>query len=615
MYIAAVESMEKNKSKAVANNVGGGRRGAGGGFGFVDNRPAAITQRKLQEKASNSHQAKQATRLQATSDNYTAQQHQPIQKKENNTGLPDNLKSGIENLSGYSLDDVKVHYNSDKPTQLQAHAFAQGTDIHLATGQEKHLPHEAWHVVQQKHGRVKPTKQMKGKVNVNDDADLEKEADVMGTQSLQFSNSTHPETGEAILHRLAILQARTVSGVVVQRSSLQDKGSDGPLDSPYSILSSQLTGVNLFLAPTSATNTNDPSSAKSSYKRPKKVQAIIVGPRRPTGTRPPSPMPPSVGNLGNQELLLRKGIRQSTFQGGHLIGDELLPNSIDSMEDWNLAPQNSEFNHPVYFGLVEEQIFKGPVNTSTGLNDKSIPIQVDVDLTYPSTTFQVTVQELIKRGVVAAIDISNKGIPTSKIIYFPIRVPTKWDVTAKITVSTAAKFPIHSLTQNQQDAFHGTTPSLAPFDFSVSSPHLQTSGSSYLIGGGSSLSLFGLQGNTSPTNTNTSISGTTPTISAPAFVPPPLFAPAINFNSEIMGNGGKLTSTIETEWTNIPGVAKTHIQKLNAKLKRRYHPYAGGSKMFIDKNEFLGFVKRNVPTTNNGKAFVQRLTLDSSMNF
>uniref|UniRef100_UPI003593173E eCIS core domain-containing protein n=1 Tax=Aquiflexum sp. TaxID=1872584 RepID=UPI003593173E len=103
-----------------------------------------------------------------------------IQRQENNTGLPDNLKSGIENLSGYSMDDVKVHYNSDKPATLQAHAYAQGTDIHIASGQEKHLPHEAWHVVQQKQGRVKPTIQLQGKVNVNDDAGLEQEADVMG---------------------------------------------------------------------------------------------------------------------------------------------------------------------------------------------------------------------------------------------------------------------------------------------------------------------------------------------------------------------------------------------------------------------------------------------------
>jgi hypothetical protein len=87
----------------------------------------------------------------------------PIQKKSNKTGLPDNLKAGIENLSGLSMDDVKVHYNSAKPAGLQAHAYAQGSQIHLAPGQEKHLPHEAWHVVQQKQGRVKPTLQMKGK--------------------------------------------------------------------------------------------------------------------------------------------------------------------------------------------------------------------------------------------------------------------------------------------------------------------------------------------------------------------------------------------------------------------------------------------------------------------
>lgn len=99
--------------------------------------------------------------------------------KANLTGMPDNLKSGIESLSGYSMDDVRVHYNSSKPAQLQALAYAQGTDIHIAPGQEQHLPHEAWHVVQQKQGRVQPTTQLQG-VNVNDNEGLEKEADVMG---------------------------------------------------------------------------------------------------------------------------------------------------------------------------------------------------------------------------------------------------------------------------------------------------------------------------------------------------------------------------------------------------------------------------------------------------
>ncbi|MCH2196891.1 DUF4157 domain-containing protein [Kordia sp.] len=106
-----------------------------------------------------------------------------IQQK-NSTGLPDNLKSGIEKLSGHSLDDVKVHYNSSKPAQLNAHAYAQGTNIHVAAGQEKHLPHEAWHVVQQKQGRVQATKTVNG-AKINDNVALEKEADVMSTKALQ----------------------------------------------------------------------------------------------------------------------------------------------------------------------------------------------------------------------------------------------------------------------------------------------------------------------------------------------------------------------------------------------------------------------------------------------
>lgn len=112
------------------------------------------------------------------------EEEEPAQLKANNTNLPDNLKSGVENLSGVSMDDVKVHYNSDKPSQLQALAYAQGSDIHIGSGQEKHLPHEAWHVAQQKQGRVQATMQMKEGVPVNDDPALETEADVMGAKAM-----------------------------------------------------------------------------------------------------------------------------------------------------------------------------------------------------------------------------------------------------------------------------------------------------------------------------------------------------------------------------------------------------------------------------------------------
>jgi hypothetical protein len=133
----------------------------------------------------------------------------PVQRKANTTGLPDNLKSRVENLSGIDISDVKVHYNSDKPAQLQALAYAQGTDIYVGPGQEKHLSHEAWHVVQQKQGRVQPTMQMKEGVTVNDDKGLEAEADVMGAQALS----------ESLNQRHIVLQKTKRSiGTVLQRT-------------------------------------------------------------------------------------------------------------------------------------------------------------------------------------------------------------------------------------------------------------------------------------------------------------------------------------------------------------------------------------------------------------
>ncbi|MEM0995756.1 MAG: DUF4157 domain-containing protein [Bacteroidota bacterium] len=111
-------------------------------------------------------------------------QRQPSGEKENRTGMPDNLKSGIENLSGMDMSDVRVHYNSPNPAAVQAHAYAQGTDIHVGPGQEQHLPHESWHVAQQKAGRVQPTTEVGG-MPVNDDPGLEKEADVMGSKAME----------------------------------------------------------------------------------------------------------------------------------------------------------------------------------------------------------------------------------------------------------------------------------------------------------------------------------------------------------------------------------------------------------------------------------------------
>lgn len=148
-----------------------------------DNRTIQLKQTNTQQLIDNSSRVIQQKEKAATIT------EAPIQRVENKTGLPDQLKLGIESLSGMDMSDTRVHYNSTTPAQLQAHAFAQGNNIHIAPGQEQHLPHEAWHVVQQKQGRVKATKQLKGKTLVNDDAGLEREADIMGAKAMQLKQN------------------------------------------------------------------------------------------------------------------------------------------------------------------------------------------------------------------------------------------------------------------------------------------------------------------------------------------------------------------------------------------------------------------------------------------
>jgi hypothetical protein len=104
------------------------------------------------------------------------------------------------------LSGVRVHYNSPAPATLGALAYAQGNTIHLGRGQEKHLPHEGWHVVQQMQGRVRPTVQYK-RVAMNTDNALEKEADVMGEKALRGS-----------IGRASLVQMEVTGDGIVQRA-------------------------------------------------------------------------------------------------------------------------------------------------------------------------------------------------------------------------------------------------------------------------------------------------------------------------------------------------------------------------------------------------------------
>jgi hypothetical protein len=170
------------QKKAFAVSTGPQKRIGNIAIGLLDHRNDLFTQEKLGFDIDNS------PALVAQQEKIQAINNASIQKKEKQTSLPDKLKTGIESLSGIDMRDVRVHRNSPKPAQLNALAYTQGNQIHVAPGQDRHLPHEAWHVVQQKQGRVKPTLHMRGGLSINNDIGLEKEADRMGKGAFQMKS-------------------------------------------------------------------------------------------------------------------------------------------------------------------------------------------------------------------------------------------------------------------------------------------------------------------------------------------------------------------------------------------------------------------------------------------
>jgi hypothetical protein len=154
--------------------------------------------------------------------------------------LPDRLRGGLERLSGLDLGDVRVHHDSPAPARLGAHAFTRGSEIFLGPGQARHLPHEGWHVVQQRRARVRPTLQLfraggpGAGVDVNDDPRLEREADAMGAAALRAGDGAPTPTpapaprGTAAPVIQAKMQAKNFRELIAEQTALQKAVADAP---------------------------------------------------------------------------------------------------------------------------------------------------------------------------------------------------------------------------------------------------------------------------------------------------------------------------------------------------------------------------------------------------
>jgi Domain of unknown function (DUF4157) len=78
--------------------------------------------------------------------------NEPIERATGAAPPAPRVLAGIESMSGHDISDVEVHECSAIPSSVDALAFTRGSQIHLAPGQEHHLPHQARHAAQQTMG-------------------------------------------------------------------------------------------------------------------------------------------------------------------------------------------------------------------------------------------------------------------------------------------------------------------------------------------------------------------------------------------------------------------------------------------------------------------------------
>jgi hypothetical protein len=132
--------------------------------------------------------------------------------------LPKELRVTIEQLSGFDMSDVRVYYDSTLPEKFDARAFAYGTYIYLGPGAYETLPHEVWHVVQQKQGRVSPDSATIKHEPLNNQPELEFEADIMGGYAtlLAVRYQDKPADFAQIKYRHRLLNTTQIVQPVIQ---------------------------------------------------------------------------------------------------------------------------------------------------------------------------------------------------------------------------------------------------------------------------------------------------------------------------------------------------------------------------------------------------------------
>ncbi|HLJ99168.1 MAG TPA: DUF4157 domain-containing protein [Streptosporangiaceae bacterium] len=310
--------------------------------------------------------------------------------------IPEHVRAPIEQAMGTDFSGVRVHTGgaADRLSdQLQATAFTMGHDIFFqrgaydtrsTTGREM-LAHELTHVVQQQ-GAGEPVIQRKNRIT---DTSTNRVAQPLW-----------------VLHQ-AFGADFAAQGVPETYSFFGKTYDPARPDRLFT------KGVEKWKKP----------------NRPEYVTATLDG-ARPGGARKSEPPQYLYGYLGIMErAIFGRPALGPVYEGGHFISDEILGD--DSYTEFNFAPQDDQFNAPLW-RIIEKMAEEGPRDAAdTGAPDWTYTVRVR----YPAD-YTRTAQELATVGVLPQpIADLNPG----KTVTFPRRVPDLWRATMK--APTGYKFP------------------------------------------------------------------------------------------------------------------------------------------------------------------------------
>ncbi|MDJ0601580.1 MAG: DUF4157 domain-containing protein [Crocosphaera sp.] len=169
------------------------------------------------------------------------------------------------------------------------------------------------------------------------------------------------------------------------------------------------------------------------------------------------------GHFGADEEVIKTGLANTNYNGGHLVGDQIMDsrNAFNLYEDWNLAPQQRNFNSPVYTSTMENPVTKA-INAGA-------TIKYRVTVKYPDDTYNINPSVLVKKlfpntdpyrkEVEGAINL-KKGLDNA--FAFRRRTPGFWQAEAEVVPGGKTKINSGKINARPDVAFENIPVNVLP---------------------------------------------------------------------------------------------------------------------------------------------------------